>query len=183
MTDAAALAAFLDTAFQTLAHGVADRTHPARHPTLASVAPDGPQQRTVVLRGFDRDAATLEFHTDSATAKVSEFSADARAGVHIWVPSQQVQLRLSGRMELTSSDPVRWDNIPPEARTVYGGTPTPGTPIRDPEECAEAPDIARFTVLTCHLHRIEVLHLGADLHRRALYHRVGNGWDGTWIAP
>ena len=40
MTD---LPALLDFVWSRLSHGVGDRTHPARHPTLATIGPDGPE--------------------------------------------------------------------------------------------------------------------------------------------
>jgi pyridoxamine 5'-phosphate oxidase len=43
-----------------LIRGVRDRHAPTRHPTLATVTPDGrPQARTVVLRAADQPAGTL----------------------------------------------------------------------------------------------------------------------------
>ncbi|MFP3387127.1 pyridoxamine 5'-phosphate oxidase family protein, partial [Tritonibacter sp. SIMBA_163] len=51
--------------------GVHDRHAPARHPTLATVSPAGmPQARTVVLRGADKQAATLTLYTDVHSDKV-----------------------------------------------------------------------------------------------------------------
>jgi pyridoxamine 5'-phosphate oxidase len=52
MSDPNDLQAFLDEAWQHLAHGVADSKSPARYPTFATVSADGiPQARTVALRG------------------------------------------------------------------------------------------------------------------------------------
>ena len=54
-----------------LLRGVRDRRAPTRHPTLATVTPDGrPKARTVVLRAADKQAGILELHTDLHSAKV-----------------------------------------------------------------------------------------------------------------
>ena len=56
-----------------LTRGVHDRHAPARHPTLATAAPEGrPQARTVVLRAADKAAGTLDIHTDLRSAKVKD---------------------------------------------------------------------------------------------------------------
>ncbi|MFZ5962685.1 pyridoxamine 5'-phosphate oxidase family protein [Thalassococcus sp. BH17M4-6] len=180
MTD---LTAFLDKGWDLLAQGVARRDHAARHVVLASLGADGPEQRILVLRGADRDAGRIELHTDSASAKVTELARDPRAAVLVWVPEAQMQLRLAGRVAFLHADPDRWGRIPQAARTVYGGAPRPGTPIDSPEAFVTGAEIDRFTVLLCHLRRIEVLELGDRPHRRAVFDQPGNGWRGRWVAP
>lgn len=62
-----------DQAWQRLIRGVRDRHAPARHPSLATVSPDGfPQVRTVVLRAADRSHQRLEIHTNLFSAKVED---------------------------------------------------------------------------------------------------------------
>ena len=54
-TEYASLAAFYRAAWDQLGRGVADAKHPARTPTLATIAANGfPAQRTVVLRAADK---------------------------------------------------------------------------------------------------------------------------------
>ena len=54
-----------DQLWDTLVQGVVDRNHPARHPTLATLSPDGwPEARTVVLRGADQIAGLISTFTD-----------------------------------------------------------------------------------------------------------------------
>jgi hypothetical protein len=54
-------------AWHRLVRGVHDRHAPARHPTLATVTPDGwPQARTVVLRAADHAQHTLDAGTTKA---------------------------------------------------------------------------------------------------------------------
>lgn len=170
-------------ALTALSRGVADRKHPARHPTLATCAADGPQQRTVVLRGFDRTLCQLEMHTDAASAKVAELITDPRASLHIWIPRQKMQLRLSVDVALITADGDRWGAVPERARRVYGGAPAPGTEIATPESYAPAPELARFTTLLCRLHRMDLLHLGEAMHRRAIFEGSGSDWTGKWCAP
>lgn len=173
----------LNAARQALARGVADRKHPARHPTLATIGAEGPQQRTVVLRGYDAATATLECHTDRASAKVRELSDDPRAALHIWVPRQKLQLRLAARVAVVHADVERWEKVPMGARKVYGGMPPPGAVMAQPEDFTPAPEIARFTALLCQITAMEVLYLGDEAHLRAVFRRIDDDWHGDWIAP
>ncbi|KNG92171.1 pyridoxamine 5'-phosphate oxidase family protein [Pseudaestuariivita atlantica] len=175
------LADLLQMAETALTRGVADRRHPARHPVLATIGADGPEQRVLVLRGWSDAIARLQ--TDAATAKVRELTADPRCALHFWVPRQDLQIRLAGRATLTPGSAEDWERMPDHARHVYGGTPTPGTPMDGPDAFEPGAELARFTVLTVTCARMEVLHLGRDRHVRAVFQRANGAWDGQWIAP
>ena len=104
-----------------LTRGVHDRHAPARHPTLATVTPEGkPQARTVVLRDADKSAGTLDIHTDLRSAKVGHLRVTPFAALHVWDTSAHLQLRLEAHVTiLTSKDAVtiwatrlRWDQTP-----------------------------------------------------------------------
>lgn len=175
----------LDQTWDQVARGTVDRRAPARHPTLATVNRDGhAEARTVVLRAADRSAGTLDVYTDAASSKVSELRQRARATLHVWHPRLRLQMRLRGSATvLTGGDtaPV-WARLSESQRQDYGGHPAPGTPIGTLAEAqaCEAPD--RFAVLRFALVEIETLHLGQELHYRALFERADD-WAGTWLAP
>ncbi|MDJ0822900.1 MAG: pyridoxamine 5'-phosphate oxidase family protein [Paracoccaceae bacterium] len=170
-----------DAAWQAMARGVADRRHPARHPTLGTLSADGPQLRTVILRGWSDGVA--EIHTDAASGKVGQLQADPRAALHVWIDKSRLQLRLSTEVTVTLADAQRWARVPEASRTVYGGEPAPGTPITQPEDFQPAAEFARFTVLHCRVMLADILYLGAEGHQRAQYRRAEDGWDGSWVAP
>jgi hypothetical protein len=168
-----------DTVWRHLGRGVVDRRHPARHPTLATIGPDGPEARTLVLRDATRATATLELHTDAASSKAAEIHADPRVALHVWLQKPRLQIRMRATATLAPGDPTLFAALPPEARANYGGPP-PGTVLFGQPEMP-AGDPARFTRIICRLTRIDVLCL-VDPHRRALY-REAEGWSGHWIAP
>jgi hypothetical protein len=173
------LTGLLDTVWQHLARGTADRHHPARHPTLATIGPDGPELRTLVLRRADRSAALLELHTDAGSPKAAQIAADPRTALHVWVPKARLQIRARARATLAPGDPALFANLPPEAQANYGGQ-APGSPL-SAEPAPTDGDPARFTRILCQLTEIDALLL-ADPHRRARY-RADAGWQGEWIAP
>lgn len=167
-----------------LVRGVHDRHAPARHPTLATIGPDGrPQARTVVLRAADRASACLDVHTDIHSAKVSELRTDPRAMLHVWDPGPHLQIRIEAEVAILSGAEVAdtWDRVPEPSRLAYGSTPAPGTPIEDALGYEKSPERAAFAVLRLSVQAIDALHLGAD-HRRARFDR-GDDWAGQWLAP
>ena len=168
-------------AWQELARGVADRKHPARTPTLATLGADGPEARSVVLRRADPESAILEIHTDTASAKVAEIARDPRVALHVWIPKQNLQLRLSAHATLIHNDADRWANIPETAQIVYGGTPEPGQVIDRPDDHTPGATPDRFTAIDCRLTRADILHLGTPRHLRATF--TGPDWSGAWVAP
>lgn len=171
-------------AWLRLTRGVHDRHAPARHPTLATVSPDGrPQARTVVLRAVDKTAGTLDIHTDLRSAKVTDLRAIPFAALHVWDTSAHLQLRLEARVTLLTGHDVAaiWEGVPETSRVAYGSTPAPGQPIAQALDYTKAVDPASFVVLRLRVSTVDALHLGPN-HRRARFDR-DNDWTGTWLAP
>ena len=170
--------------WQSLGRGVADRLHPARHPTLATISPDGwPEARTVVLRGADPVMQTLTAHTDLHSAKVASLRATSRAGLHVWIAKDRLQLRLTCTVALRHGAEVAdiWAKVPDLSRQSYGISPAPGTPINQALAYVKAPDPATFVVLDLTLVHCDAVHLG-DVHRRARFQRADD-WHGEWLVP
>ncbi|MEM1275682.1 MAG: pyridoxamine 5'-phosphate oxidase family protein [Pseudomonadota bacterium] len=171
--------------WRRLTRGVADRRAPARHPVLATQRQGGfAEARVIVLRGADREAGTLELHTDSASSKITEIRQNPGVTLLIWEQTAKLQIRLRCHITVATgaeTAPI-WAKVPDTARQVYGGAPEPGQPIDQPEEFSANPDPNRFAILTCQIAEIETLHLGQDRHRRALF-SAKDGWAGQWLAP
>ncbi len=167
-----------------LPRGVHDRHAPARHPTLATVTPEGrPQARTVVLRAADKSAVTLDIHTHLRSAKVADLRVTPFAALHVWDSSAHLQMRLEAHVTILIGKDVAaiWEGVPAASQLAYGGTPTPGQPIETALDYTKACDPEAFVVLRLQVATIDVLHLGPN-HRRARFDRE-DGWAGTWLAP
>ena len=56
-----------------------------------------------------------------------------KAAFHIWLPTANLQIRLTTSVEILTGDAVEteWAKVPPISRISYGTEPEPGTPIRD----------------------------------------------------
>ena len=165
-----------------LGRGTADPRDPFRFVTLATVGARGPQARTVGLRRASRADAAVEVHSDARTEKVEALRTDPRAEILAWDSPRQVQVRLAGDVTLIPADPDRWARVPEASRLNYGTDPAPGTPVDAPEHVARTPEVGRFVALRMAVARIDVVSLGHDPHRRALF-VAGDGFAGAWTAP
>ncbi|MEL6595028.1 MAG: pyridoxamine 5'-phosphate oxidase family protein [Pseudomonadota bacterium] len=171
----------LGQVWQRLARGTKDRRAATRHPTLATLSETGPQARTVVLRGVDIPAKTIEIHTDRRSDKVAELTKTPKATLHVWDAKASLQMRLRCTATLKHADTEKWAQIPETAQRVYGGTPAPGHEISQPKAHDPQPNPNDFTIIYLQITQIETLHLGSDLHRRARF--TAPDWQGHWIAP
>jgi hypothetical protein len=163
---------------------IADRPGPGGHPSLATLGPDGwPETRTVVLRGADPEAGSVEVHTDLHSAKVAGLRRDPRAQLLLWDPETALQLRLWLTVTIQSGLEVAaaWARVPDPSRQAYGTAPPPGTPIAAPFAYDKPGSGEAFAILTGRVERIDLVHLGPR-HLRAAYHRA-DSWAGQWLAP
>lgn len=173
-----------DQLWDILVQGVVDRHHPARHPTFATISPDGwPEARTVVLRGADQIAGSISVFTDLHSAKVASLNKSPRAALHIWDAANMLQLRLSCKVQIQQGPDVThiWAQVPDPSRQSYGVTPPPGTPIANALDYVKAPDPATFAVLNCAVVHIDAVYLGTA-HRRARF-LAADDWRGEWLVP
>ncbi len=167
-----------------LVRGVRDRRAPTRHPTLATVTPEGkPQARTVVLRAADKGTGILDIHTDLQSSKVAGLRATPYAALHVWDAAARLQMRLEATVTiLTGPDAAAiWAAVPDASRLSYGSQPAPGNPIAQALGYTKQPDPVSFAVLRLTVQTIDALHLGLH-HRRARFDRHAN-WTGVWLSP
>ena len=175
---------FLDFGWAQIYRGKVDKKSPARHPTFVTSSLDGfPNARTLVMRRSDRNNNQIDFHTDTASAKMSALKENPHAGIHIWLPKVQLQIQMDVVVEIKVGDITisKWRNVPTNSRVAYGTIPSPGTVIESPFAYDYAPNQKRFAVLICHIQSIQLLLLGGK-HIRANYKKTTN-WQGEWLSP
>ena len=178
------LGSLYDHAWQRLVRGVHDRHAPARHPTLATVSPDGlPKARTVVLRAADKSLGRLEIHTNLHSSKIADLMARPVAALHVWDDGSRLQIRVEAEVEIASGAAVAeiWTRVPAWSRTAYASSHKPGPPIPSALAYDHSPDQSVFAVLHLNIRALDLLHLGAN-HRRAQFTRE-SGWAGQWLVP
>jgi hypothetical protein len=180
----------LAATFALLAEGAANPASPFHTPTLASIGADGgPALRTVVLRGFDNAARWLEMHTDTRSAKVSEFSRHHSAALHAWDPAKKVQIRVSGQIALHAGDQVAaaaWGRLRATSRATYRVAPGPGTMIASPQDTHDVDEAAAFSVFCVMRMRFDVLewlHLEHGSYARARFRWDNGTFTPMWLVP
>lgn len=189
------LDATLDQVWLRLTRGAADRRSGMHTITVATMAPDGPQARTVVLRAADRAARTVRFHTDVRAPKVAELAADPRVALLVYDARAKIQIRLAGAATVHADDAVAdaaWAGTAAGSRVTYRTPLAPGTPLADPGEASPG-EVAReadgeagravFRAVLVTVARIDWLYLAASGHRRAAFDLDGAEWRGRWLAP
>lgn len=180
------LPAAIAHALALLARGVGDRRSPFRTPTLATAGAEGPQARSVVLRGFDPASLTLRIHTDRRSAKVAAIEADPRVALHAWDSVGRVQLRLAAVAQVHADDAVArqvWQAMPQAARRDYAAALPPGTPVPAPPAAPAAATPENFAVLLLRLRVLDLLWLGTPHHVRAQADWTGAAPHLTWKVP
>ncbi len=179
-----------------LARGAADRRSGFHTIQIATLAPDGPRLRTVVLRGAEAETRRVRVHSDARAAKIAEIEADPRVELCAYDARAKIQLRLRGRAAIHRDDALAdaaWAGSGDGARRCYRAVVAPGAPLPAPQagdlpQEALAPaerdaGRAQFVVVALSVARIEWLYLAARGHRRAAFDWDGAGWAGRWLAP
>ena len=171
-------------AWDQLERGVADGSHPARHPSLATVSQSGwPEARMVAIRRADRAERILEAHTDIFSDKIVSLRSNPRGAFHFWIEELRLQIRVQASVEILNGSAVsgHWAKVPIPSRQSYGTTPAPGVPIPEALSYVKDPDPASFAVLRCYIEHIDLVHLG-EVHRRARFAKERD-WIGEWLSP
>jgi len=183
----------LQRAFDLLSRGALDRRSAAHTPVFGSLGADGlVSMRTVVLRGFDREAVSLRLHTDRRSPKFTDLQREPRCSMLVYDPGHRIQLRIDGIAGLHTDDAVadtQWARTQPMSRLVYGVPGAPGSAIEDPgaatqglSQVDEATQRAHFAVVDLDVRRIDWLYLSSAGNRRARFER-DDGWAGRWCMP
>jgi 3-hydroxyisobutyrate dehydrogenase len=162
------------------------------------MAADGPEVRTVTLRGADRSAWTVAFHADARAGLVAQLLADPRIGLHFYDADEHTQLRLRGRASVHAGDALareRWGRASGPAHRCYF-VPPPGTPAtgptsglppalahRAPTASESAAVFDRFAVVVVAVAELEWFQVHSVERRRARFRPADGGWGVQWLTP
>ncbi len=161
---------------------------------VASVTPAGePAARTLVLRDLDSELALF---INATSPKMTEFDASETIALVVWLPSIQVQYRLTARLERIPVDVIHdsWrlrPDPPKKMDWVYRDHPQSSeiasrAALLDvlPEEVpTTAPESAVGFFLRVDL--LERLDLGQanGVHDRRMYRRTDTDWAESVLVP
>ncbi|MBL8327703.1 MAG: pyridoxamine 5'-phosphate oxidase family protein [Rubrivivax sp.] len=164
--------------WREIERAVREREHAWRVMTLATVAGDRADARSVVLREARSASRQLIFYTDDRSPKVAQMHKHPLGTLLLWSPALGWQLRLQVRLEVLADGlevSSRWARmkLSPAAQD-YLSPLAPGTPLGQPGNERGARDY--FAVVAAHVLAMDWLELHADGHRRVLFDSHGARW-------
>lgn len=180
-------------AWQLMTEAVRNRHSLFHTPSVATIGADGaPQNRVVVLRGAERKARNLRFHTDLRSGKIVDLKANPNCAMLFYDPKVKLQLRVTGKVAIHNDDDIEdaaWAGSRPQSRACYTQGLAPGVSIESPLDAplappADNPDLGKenFCAVLLRAERIEWLYLHSGGHRRAVWHFDDGQWRGEWLA-
>jgi hypothetical protein len=183
----------LSRTFQLLEGGVTDSKSLFHTPTVSLLDQDTIKNRTMVLREFSPNERMLRFHTDYRSSKIHQINVNANTSVHIYDPSEKIQIKLEGSAKLHYQDTVTqkaWKNSKKMSKACYSIPLPPGTEVDDPILCDIEPKelmledgYQNFAVLIFTFQQLEYLYLQASGHRRAKFSWQDEDLASSWLAP
>jgi hypothetical protein len=183
--------------------GVVDRRNQFHTPTFVTLGIGDyaglPQARVVVLRGVDRTARQLHFHTDYRASKVAELAANPDSVFVFYDPDSRMQLRVHSRARVHYQDEVAqaaWDATRLFSRRCYLANIASGSPSdrpvsglpdgwerRNPNEAESLAGWPNFCTVIAEIVEMDWLLLEASGQRRARFKWHGTAWQSSWLAP
>jgi pyridoxamine 5'-phosphate oxidase len=192
--EAMALDDVLTAIWRKLSHAVGAPSSAWRLPVLSSISENGPDLRTVVLRGLDADSWSLTCYTDSRSTKVRQLTVNPRVSWLFYCPEERIQLRAFGVASIATSGrevTKAWDSVPALSRQNYLTDDPPGTmadsPVvvgcldRDADVFADG--INSFAVLRCTLSELVWLSVDGARQVSAVFKQTENGVASAWRVP
>jgi pyridoxamine 5'-phosphate oxidase len=156
--------------------------------TLATIARDRPDARSIVVRKLNADGSML-FTSDYRSGKNAQLRANPRATLVIWLAPTQRQYRVHGHVEvLNETDPVRaefWEKSSDESRTMFFW-PEPGLDFDPSAELpapvnAAYPMPASFAVMRFCPEQADTLDLKPNPHRRERWTLDHGKWSSVRV--
>jgi 3-hydroxyisobutyrate dehydrogenase len=168
--------------------------------TLGTLSDNGVSLRTVVLRGANPLQKIVVCYSDKRATKVEEIKANPNVSFHFWDSERKIQLRLSARATIHTSDALadqHWQGASLSNRRSYLAIPAPGSEqpqptsglpdgldTREPTQQESKKGRINFALIAIVVHHLDYLHLAKGGHRRAIFKYDGGKLaEASWIVP
>lgn len=181
---------WLAAALDLLEDGVARRRSPWRVMTLATWDGDGPDLRSVTLRGHEAARRQLRFNLDRRSPKWAQMKACPSVALHGYDAAGRIQLRLRGLVALHgdgATADAAWARSQPMSRACYAALHGPGAVLDMPSSAPVLGDgeAARgvFGAAIFTYHRIDMVWLRAQGHVRVRIDWTDGVPQAQWVAP
>tara|TARA_R110002051_G_scaffold143103_3_gene216133 strand:- start:4048 stop:4593 length:546 start_codon:yes stop_codon:yes gene_type:complete len=179
-------ATFFKELQEELRKGAAEKGHPFRYCTLATVGLDNVARlRTIVLRKAT-DELMLTFYTDKRSKKITHIKENNKVSLLFYHPEKLMQIRIEGLAMVNNdinSKKLLWESIPEPSRKDYTTSESPGKEIKNPDIIEYLKDEDHFCVVEIHPFKIEYLKLKRPNHIRVRYSKDESDWEGQFLVP
>ena len=182
-----------DEAWRLMEIGAAKSKSAFHTPSVATITQHGhPTSRTVVLRGAERSANRLRFHTDRRSNKFAELSINPACELMFYDPQHKIQLRVAGTARIeTQTEKARdlWDRMQDYSQACYKQPVPPGDEVNEPQGYKPSDTnpavngFENFCLVWVQAKTIQWLYLASIGHRRAHFDLTGDTPQLSWIAP
>lgn len=140
---------------------------PWRWPVLASRGEAFPGVRILVVRAFEREARTLELHTDARSAKCAALRRDPACALLFFDKGSMVQLRVDGHAKVLTGEAAAdaFTRAPEGSLNDYRGL-EPGDDPAAPASDAADDARANFAAIRIRIERADLLAISREGHER-----------------
>lgn len=173
--------------WELLKAATTDRKSPMRLGIVGTQNATDVNLRTVVLRQVKGEK--LLFYTDFRSPKVKELQANNTISWLFYDSTQQVQLRLYGRVNLLHNSPEClgiWKKMPDYAKKDYITSQAPSSNLEATAVSSYLSnlDASNFCVVVSNIYKIDYLKLQRAGHIRVKFEKNSSDqWEGIWLVP
>ncbi len=174
--------------WEYLGIGVVDRNSGFHTFSLATINGDIPDNRTVVLRGCDKENMKLSFNTNNFSKKIKHISNNYKVSALFYDKEKKIQIRIMGNAYINNGNlycQEKWEKMSDQSKECYYQNINPGDVIDSPDDVKTKiinETSISFTIVDININSIDWLSLSASGHTRARFMKE-NKFDGEWIAP
>ena len=174
--------------WESLHEAIVDR-HSGFHTfSLATICDSSPENRTVVLRGCDKEKMIISFHTNNYSEKIHHISKNNDVSALFYDKDKKNQIRISGIANINNLNSYcmkKWNDMSQQSRKCYHQNIKPGEVIDSPDKVKNQNNdqiSSSFSIIDIKIVNIDWLYLSASGHTRARFTKENN-YSGEWIAP
>ena len=187
---------YLDNEWNHLNDGVRKSKHQFHLFTIATIDENKPEQRTVVLRGVNKERSSIYFHTDKRSPKLKNIESNNMVSALFYDSSRRVQLRINCFAYIEKSEKALikiWNSMRAQSKLCYMGpfkpseqieNFTPNLPRFSEKEITKKDEylgLSRFCRVRLKVNELELLKLNYKGHKRMKF-IFGKSITCKWIA-
>lgn len=189
-------------AWKKLVTGAVKKKNGFRTMCVATIVTnEAPAVRMVVNRKVNEVQKIIYFHTDNRSRKFRDLLNDNRLSLLFYDSRQHIQIAVKAKVQWHTNDAVaqeRWRATSAKARLSYMTVQPPNTKssavtmgydakfaVTLPTDSESAPYQQNFSVVACHVDKLEFLYLNFDGNYKAnFYYKTDGNLDyAEWAVP